>query len=221
MPLRSTSEGGETRIPSPTSVCYRTDTTVPKSTRKRQKLMYSKSSEAQVTSAATGHKYSTPKHGVTSKPQRTVCGLNIRDTPITNAEKLFEFFSRRIVRWQPLAKYLNVRDNEIERINCTYRLDEEKCFQMLYSWSKSARNQATYACLAEGFREIEQEYLIKDLCSSLTAATPHQDTTMEYDIDLKNLEESWGPTSIELTKAFSKKQREGFTSARIQVRLHQ
>ena len=224
MPLQSTSEGGETRIPSPMPVCYGTDTTTPKSTRKTQKPMHSESSAAQVKSAATVatvHKHSTPKRGVTNNPQRTICGLKICDTPITNAEKLFEYFSRRIVRWQPLAQYLNVHGNEIERINHTYRLDEEKCFQMLYYWSKSPHNRATYACLADGFREIEQEYLIKDLHSSLTAATPHQDTTMEYDIDLKNLGESWGPTSIELTKVFSKKQREGFTSARIQVRLHQ
>lgn len=224
MPLRSTSEGGETRIPSPMSVCYRTDTTVTKSARKIQKPMHSESSAAQVKSAATvatGHKHSTPKRGVTNNPQQTICGLKICDTPITNAEKLFEYYSRRIVRWEPLAIYLNVHDNEIERINHTYRLDEEKCFQMLYSWSKSAHNRATYACLAEGFREIEQEYLIKDLHSHLTAATPHQDTTVEYDIDLKNLGKSWGPTSFELGEVFTKKQREGFTNAKIQVRLDQ
>jgi len=121
-PLRSTS-GGETRIPCPMSVCNRTDTTVTKSTRKTQKPMHSESSVAQVKSAATfatGHKHSTPKRGVTKNPQRTICGLKICDTPITNAEKLFEYFSRRIVRWEPLAKYLNVHDNEIERINQTY-----------------------------------------------------------------------------------------------------
>jgi len=190
MPLRSASEGGETRILSSMPACSRTDTTAPKSTRQIQKPMHSESSVAQVTPAATvatGHKHSTPKHGDTSKPQRTVCGLNIHDTPITNAEKLFEFYSRRIVRWQPLAKYLNVHDNEIERINQTYRLDEEKCFQMLYSWSKSACNRATYGCLAEGFREIEQEYLIKDLHSHLTAATPQTDYANQWVVDIETI----------------------------------
>lgn len=192
MPLRSTSEGGETHIPSPMSVCYRTDTTVPKSTRKMQKPMHSESSAAQVKSAATvatGHKHSTPKHGVTKNPQRTICGLKICDMPITNAEKLFEYFSRRIVRWEPLAKYLNVHDNEIERINQTYRLDEEKCFQMLSSWGKSACNRATYGCLAEGFREIEQEYLIKDLHSHLTAATPQTDYANQWVVDIETIDD--------------------------------
>lgn len=189
MPLRSTSEGGETRIPSPMSVCNRTDTTVTKSTRK-QKPMHSESSAAQVKSAATvatGHKHSTPKCSVTNNPQQTICGVKICDTPITNAEKLFEYYSRRIVRWEPLAKYLNVHDNEIERINHTYRLDEEKCFQMLYSWSKSAHNRATYTCLAKGFREIEQEYLIKDLHSHLTAATPQTDYASQWVVDIETI----------------------------------
>ena len=219
MPLRSVSysEGGGTDFLSSTPACHRSVTGTSSSASRIPKLMNSKSSVLQAKSEATvasgGHKHSTPKRGVSSKPQR-VCGLDIPDTPIRNAEKLFELYSRRIVRWQRLAKYLNVHDSEIDMINRHYRFEEEKCFQMLCSWSKSAQNRATYACLAEGFRKIEQEYLIKDLH---TPASNSCQETVEYDIDLS--EDKWEAKLGELMKLLFEKQIEGFTAAKIHVKL--
>jgi len=132
-----------------------------------------------------------------------------------------------IPNWQMLAHQLGLDDQQIEALDTNYVMWQEQCFQMLKAWIEKDGN-ASRARLVEELRNMhrpELESLIhqhmEQLSKPTTGITTHQDTTMEYAIDLKNLGESWGVTSFELGEVFRKKQREGFTSAKIQVRLDQ
>ena len=153
-------------------------------------------------------------------PVRRVCGMKIYDTPITNLE-LLRVYSRRVVDWKSLAKYLNVDKREIQRINRHYKLDEERCCQMLYSWHKTQGNHATHARLAQGFKEIGQEYLIKDLQKQLKDTGFHEASMVDNEIEIDLSQETWGAEIVQLTLWLSEKRTEGVTAAKIQVKLEQ
>ena len=158
MPLRSASEGDEpdshTSVPAHelAQQCRMAN-----STRRRQNQVHSKvprdkdvnkvSPNAEPATTATTRSRNSEQRGSDSIPVRRVCGMNIQDTPITNSE-LLRVYSRRVVDWKSLAKYLKVDEGEINRINRHYKLDEERCCQMLHSWHRTQGNHATYARLA-------------------------------------------------------------------------
>lgn len=231
MPLRSASEGDEPN--SYTSIS--THETVqhckmPNSTRRRQNQVYSKvsgdkdvnkvSSNAEPAATSTAISRNSEQNGSASMPARRVCGMKIYDTPITNLE-LLRVYSRRVVDWKSLAKYLNVDEREIQRINRHYKLDEERCCQMLYSWHKTQGNHATHARLAQGFKEIGQEYLIKDLRKHFKDTGSHEASIVDNEIEIDLSQETWGAEIVQLTLWLSEKRTEGFTAARIQVKLEQ
>jgi len=126
-----------------------------------------------------------------------------------------------IPNWQKLAHQLGLDDQQIEALDTNYVMWQEQCFQMLKAWIEKDDN-ASCAKLVEELRNMhrpELESLIHQHMEQLSK--PMTGITMEYDIDLKNLGESWGVTSYQLGEVFRKKEREGFTSAKIQVRLDQ
>ena len=230
MPSRSVSEGDEpdshTSIPvhELAQQCR-----MPKSTR-RQSQVYSKvhrdkdmskvSPNAEPATIGTARSRNSEQRGSTSIPVGRVCGMHIQDTPITNSEML-RVYSRRVVDWKSLAKYLNVDEREINRINHDYKLDEERCCQMLHSWRRTEGNHATYARLAKGFKEIGQEYLIKDLQKHLKDTAFHEASVMDKEIEIDLSRETWGAEIVRLTLWLDEKRTEGFTAARIQIKLEQ
>ena len=225
MPLRSASEGDEpdshTSIPTHETA---QQCRMPNSTR-RQSQVCSKvprDKDANKVSATTStvRSRNSEQSGSASMPVRRVCGMKIYDTPITNLE-LLRVYSRRVVDWESLAKYLDVDKREIQRINRHYKLDEERCCQMLYSWHKTQGNHATHACLAQGFKEIGQEYLIKDLQKHLKDTGSHEASMMDNEIEIDLGQDTWGAEIVQLTLLLSEKRAEGFTTARIQIKLEQ
>ena len=231
MPFRSASEGDEpdshTSIPAHelAQQCR-----MPNSDRGRQNQVCSKvprdktvskvSPKAEPAAIATVRSRHSEQRGSASIPVRRVCGINIQDTPITNSE-LLRVYSRRVVDWKSLAKYLNVDEKEINRINHHYKLEEERCCQMLHSWCRTQDNRATYACLAKGFKEIGQEYLIKDLQKHLKDTGSHEASMMDNAIEIDLSQETWGAEIAQLTLWLNEKRAEGFTAARIQIKLEQ
>ena len=203
---------------------------MPNSARGRQNEVRSKASKdkdvnkvspnTEPATNATARSRNSEQRGSGSIPARRVCGMNIHDTPITNSE-LLRVYSRRVVDWKSLAKYLKVDEGEINKINCHYKLDEERCCQMLHSWHRTEGNHATYARLAKGFKEIGQEYLIKDLQKHLNDTGSHEASMVDSEIEIDLSQETWGAEITQLTLWLSEKQAEGFTAARIQIKLEQ
>ena len=231
MPLRSASEGDEPD--SHTSIRAHElaqQCRMPNSDRERQKQVCSKvprnktgsevSPNAEPAAIGTARSRHSEQRGSASIPVRRVCGMNIHDTPITNSE-LLRVYSRRVVDWKSLAKYLSVDEKEINRINHDYKLDEERCCQMLHSWRRTEGNHATYARLAKGLKEIGQEYLIKDLQKHLNDTGSHEASMVDSEIEIDLSQETWGAEITQLTLWLSEKQAEGFTAARIQIKLEQ
>ena len=230
MPLRSASEGDEPD--SHTSIQAHKlaqQCRMPKCTR-RQNQVYSKvyrdkdmskvSPNAEPGTNATARSRNCEQRSSARIPVRRVCGMDIQDSPITNSE-LLRVYSRRVVDWKSLAKYLNVDEREINRINHDYKLDEERCCQMLHSWRRTEGNHATYAHLAKGFKEIGQEYLIKDLQKHLKDTAFHEASMMDNEIEVDLSQEMWGAEIVQLTLWLDEKRAEGFTAARIQIKLEQ
>lgn len=230
MPLRSASEEDEpdshTSIPT-----HETDQQcrMPNSTRRqnqvcskvsRHKDVNKVSPNSEPVAIASARSRKSEHRGSATIPVRRVCGMKIYDTPITNL-KLLRVYSRRVVDWKSLAKYLSVDKREIQRINRHYKFDEERCCQMLYSWHKTQGNHATHACLAQGFKEIGQEYLIKDLQKQLKDTGSHEASMMDNEIEIDLGQDTWGAEIVQLTLWLSEKRAEGFTAARIQIKLEQ
>ena len=230
MPSRSVSEGNEpdshTSIRAHESAQqYR----MPKSTRRqnqvrsevhRDKDVSKVSPNAEPATIGTARRRNTEQRSSASIPVGRVCGMNIQDTPIKNSEML-RVYSRKLVDWKSLAKYLNVDEREINRINHDYKLDEERSCQMLHSWRRTEGNHATYARLAKGFKEIGQEYLTKDLLKYLKDTGSHEVSMVDNEIEIDLSQEMWGAEITQLTLWLDEKRAEGFTTARIQIKLEQ
>ena len=107
-----------------------------------------------------------PKTGTSGTPKTVQCyvgGISFPATAIRDSRKVFRDFAGRILHWKVLARFLKVSASDVQNIDRMYEFQNEKCFQMLCSWQKQSGNGATYIKLAEGFEEVKQESLIKDL----------------------------------------------------------
>ena len=102
-----------------------------------------------------------PKTGASRIAQRKVCGIPFPVTAIRDSRKLFKHFAGRITQWRALAQFLKA--NNVHDIDTKYEFQNEKCYRMLCSWRTQFGNEATYIQLAEGFKHVKQEYLIKEL----------------------------------------------------------
>ena len=126
---------------------------------------------------------------------KMIDGVLLPDTPITNPDKIFKQFARRVTRWKVLAHYLDVDDEEIERIDGRCGFECEKCLQMFHHWHRTDRKRSTYALLAEGFKNVKQEHLVLDLLTYVEDQGEHplNETysviKLEYDLNRKNVHE--------------------------------
>ena len=62
--------------------------------------------------------------------------------------------AKRIPRWKFLARYLEFKEHEIQRIHDEHQGDvQEQCFQMLWSWTQAHPTGGNYHALGEAVRK--------------------------------------------------------------------